>query len=331
IEEILRIYGYNKIMIPEQMKMSEPFIEKRSLETLYENLSGYLVSNGFHEVLCNSLTSETNDEKKGVVRLLNPLSRDLNVLRNDMLHPILEAAAYNFNRKNEDLKFFERGRTYSLVNSEYVETNHLVLLLSGNQHAEHWREKKKAFDLYYLKSLILQTIKANGYPITSNLKFETYRDSDYSEALKLVNGNFVVAICGKVNTETARSHNIKQDVFFIDIDMDKVKALDVDILWEYNDIPRFQDVRRDLSMVLDAQVTFEDLVDLAFQTDKKLLREVNLFDVYQGSKIEKGKKSYALSFILRDDNGTLKDSQIDKVINKLMSAYEQKFGAQIRK
>ncbi len=341
IEEVLRIYGCNNIETPFSVRSSLSYASKPDTEKIRNTISDLLCGSGFTEIMSNSLTNanylELFPSAKGTeVELLNPLSPELSVLRPTLLFSGLEAIAYNQNRKNADLKLFEFGKTYASppapLHGErgataFLEENHLALFLCGKKQSESWDSQKGSVDFFHLKSFadnILARLGINAEQV-SEMSSEIL-----SSGLSYSHKNKKIVELGFVKKSFLKKFDIKQEVFYADFNWDLVVELTKNSVVRYKEIPKFPEVRRDLALVVDRNVKYELLESLAFQTEKNILKNVNLFDVYEGDKIEKGKKSYALSFILQDANATLTDSTVDAVIQKLIKIYQEKAGAVIR-
>ncbi|MCF8364270.1 MAG: phenylalanine--tRNA ligase subunit beta [Bacteroidales bacterium] len=343
IEEILRIYGYNNILIPGQVRSSLSYIEKPDREQIQNLVSNYLSNNGFAEIMNNSLTKAMYSEKLSFidpandVRIFNPLSNDLGVLRQTLLASGLESVVYNLNRKNLNLSFYEFGKTYAQIASDkskdvleqYIETIHLSIFVTGNVNRESWYQKVNAGDFYYLKSiveLILKKLKIDDRMFMS----AQISDDVFSTGLSLEwNGKMLVKL-GKLSTNILQIFDIHQPVFWADFNWNMVLDILKNHKLSYKPVPKYPEVRRDLALLVNADIEFEQLKKIAFDCEKKLLKAVNLFDVYEGDKIEKGKKSYALSYILQDDTQTLTDKIIDKTMNKIAMTYAHRIGATLR-
>lgn len=328
-EEVLRIYGYNNIAIPSKINASLAFTAKPDREQTQHVIADMLTANGFLEIWCNSLTKGTYaDPVEEAVQILNPLSSDLNVMRQRLLMPALESVAYNQKRKNSDLKFYEFGKTYHLINDAYVERPRLLLVMAGAVAAENWNHKTDSLSFYHLKAAVDAVISRMGI---SNYQTEELTDSHYAFGLKYFRGQQTIVTFGAVTGTDKKLADIDKDVYYADFDW----ALILDIVRKnkviFKDIPKFPMVRRDLSMLVDTAVTFEQLKGIAFKTEKKLLKQVQVFDVYLGDKLPEGKKSYALNFTLQDDQQTLTDKQIDSVMQKIIANLEQSAKAEIRK
>lgn len=332
IEEILRVYGYNNVSYSQKLNTSISFSEFDKEK--YENsLANQLVSQGFYETMANSLTKPdyTNLSPKinesASVHLLNPLSTDLEVMRQSMLFGGLEGIAYNTNRKQKSLHFFEFGKTYHKYESGYIEDKHLALYVSGYQNQNHWQVADNKSDFFFLKATVVALLTKSG--IISQ-KTKPSKNDIFSEGIALYDGKIKVAELGVIKKSITKKFGIKQEVLFADIVIEQLYKKTEQYQLNIQDIPKFPSVKRDLALLLDKNVSYEELYHVALQTEQKLLKEVSLFDVYEGDNVPEGKKSYALSFILRDDNKTLNDKQIDKVMQKLQQNFEKQFGAVLR-
>lgn len=343
IEEILRIYGYNNILAPEQVRSSLSYLEKPDREQVQNMVSNYLSDNGFAEIMNNSLTKASYSEKLSFidpasdVKIFNPLSNDLGVLRQTLLASGLESIVYNLNRKNLNLSFYEFGKTYAQqspdtskdVLERFNESMHLSLFITGSVNHESWYQDVKTGDVYYLKFIVDKLLKKLKI---DDRMFEASKISDevFETGLALEwNGKKVVEL-GLLKANILRIFEINQKVYWADFNWDLVLAILKNHKLSYKPVPKFPEVRRDLALLVNADVEFEQLKKMAFETEKKLLKAVNLFDVYEGDKIEKGKKSYALSYILQDETQTLTDKIIDKTMNKIVKTYEFRVGASLR-
>jgi phenylalanyl-tRNA synthetase beta chain len=328
-EEVLRIYGYNNIEIPAKINASLAFTSKPDKEQTQHVIADMLTANGFLEIWCNSLTKGVYSKNTAeAVQILNPLSSDLNVMRQSLLMPGLESVAYNQNRKNGDLKFYEFGKTYHLINEQYVERPRLMLILAGADAAEQWNQKPAPVSFYHLKAAVDAIMSRLG---VTNYQSEELNDENYAFGLKYFRGQQNIVTFGAVTPADKKQADIDKDVYYADFDW----ALLLDIVKKNKivnrEIPRYPAVRRDLSMLVDTDVTFDSLKTIAFKTEKKLLKNVQVFDVYVGDKLPDNKKSYALNFTLQDEEQTLTDKQIDAVMQKIIVNLEQTAKAEIRK
>jgi phenylalanyl-tRNA synthetase beta chain len=343
IEEILRIYGYNNIGFPEQLRSSLSYITKPDREQIQELAADYLSGNGFAEIINNSLTREAYSEKfdfidpQKNVKIFNPLSTDLGVMRQTLLTSGLESIIHNLNRKNLNLQFYEFGKTYTQISANtsgdvtgrFDEELHLSLFITGNVNLESWYEPDKTGDVFYLKSIIYRLLKK--LKIDDGLfRTEKMNNSMLSAGLKMLWSGKEVIRFGELNGSLLQKFEINQQVFYGDINWELILSMLKSHHLSYKPVPKYPEVRRDLAVLVDEKVEFEELKRIAFLTEKKLLKSVSLFDVYEGDKIEKGKKSYAMSYILQDDTKTLTDKIIDKAMNKITGAYKHQIGATLR-
>jgi len=340
VEEILRIYGFNNIELTEIAGTDylAEFPEKDS-NKFKRTLSSQLVGNGFFEILTNSLTNVAYQQKHQLtfmgapVEMLNKLSEEQGILRQTMLFTGLEVCAYNINRKQKDLKLFEFGKIYwknesgEDVTKRYTEEERLALYMSGNTETENWQAKTKVVTYYDLAQQVTQLLdKVN----LDNLKQEKLNDPLFEYGMKLLKGNKEIGKLGKVKTSLTKDFGIKQEIFYADLHT-ALLFRSANPKFVVQEVPKFPEVRRDLSLVLDKQVTFDEIRALVLSTEKKLVKEIIAFDVYEGDKIPEGKKAYALGFTLLDESKTLTDEEIEKVMARLMGAFEGKMGAVIRK
>jgi phenylalanyl-tRNA synthetase beta chain len=341
IEEILRIYGYNNIHIGETVHSALSYIRKPDKEKMVNLVSDLLSSNGFLEIMSNSLTKSSYYEQeagadKELVRISNPLSSDLNAMRKDLLNGALESLIYNINRKNPDLRLYEFGNTYQIKDKvsdnphdKYFEESHLIMLISGNKYETNWTSPAAAGNFFQLKSFVDLVLKRLGFN-TDSLNRVTSQSGFLSEGIDIIVNTKVMVSFGKVAKSHASRFDIKQDVFFADFNWDLVMKEIRKHVTRFVGIPKYPEVKRDLSMVLEKTVTFDQIRTAALKAERKLLKNIMLFDVYEGEKIEAGKKSYAVSFTLRDDEKTLTDQQIEKIMDTILRAIEKETGAQIR-
>ena len=334
IEEILRIYGFNNVALPPypHSEYLAEFPEKDPAH--YQYLITQLLSgNGFHEMITNSLTSPRYAEKasflneKQSVEILNKLSEDLSVLRQSLLFNGMEVIAYHLNRRQKDLKLFEFGKTYHRIEGQYIEKQRLVIFLTGNLEPENWIHKEQKIEFHNLYASAMGVIQklSKGALQTANTETGAL---EYGVGISL--DGELVATLGKVKTALVREFDIDQEIFFADLDWSLLLQKTNDII-AFEEVPKFPEVRRDLSLVIDKHVTFEEIKRLANERENKLLVDINLFDVYEGENIGKNKKAYALSFILQDREKTLTDKIIDKTMNRLMHSFESELNALIRK
>ncbi|HQQ95203.1 MAG TPA: phenylalanine--tRNA ligase subunit beta [Bacteroidia bacterium] len=329
VEEVMRIYGYDNVEPSKQITYHIGLEDQNQALYLDEKCAALLESNGFHEMMNLSLSRENFYENgKDLVKLLNPLSQELNVLRRDMLFSGLECIAYNLNRKNQDLKLFEFGKSYSLAEKPgtYQESKHLSLFCSGYLSPENPYHKQEKSDFAYLKACVESVLHKCGIV---NWKCEESASEQLTYGLRYAHKNSTLVEFGHVQKMNLRKFDIQQDVYYACFNLDILfKAASLNNI-RFQEIPRFPAVRRDLALLLDKKVQYKEVEDLAYQTEKKLLSNVNLFDIYQDEKLGP-KKSYALSFTLLDKDATLTDQQIEKVMSRLVTAYKEKLGAELR-
>lgn len=331
IEEILRVYGYNTIADKEKLTASIATTQKIEAHRVQHQISDMLTAQGFYEIMTNSLVGTEMHMLPGAppnaVRIANPLSAALSTLRTSMLFTGLQTVAYNHNRQNTHLKLFEFGRTYHQTAGKSREQQHLCLFLSGERSVHSWTKPPTTTDFFLLKGLVEAIFERLGL---KGLKEEPSTTNQYAEGLQYTKNQEGLCAFGRVNSALLKSFDIKQDVFFADFNWDSiVKQLSVQNI-AFTPLPRFPEVTRDLSLLLDTAVTFKQVYDLAWNTEKKLLKNVHLFDVYTGHTLPQGKKSYAVSFTLSDERKTLTDTQVDAVMAKLLAQYQKELGAELR-
>jgi phenylalanyl-tRNA synthetase beta chain len=329
IEEILRIYGYNNIEIPTQIRASLNNSVRPEKDDVQNTISDILSANGFNEILSNSLTkSAYSNNLDNAVKILNPLSNDLDVMRQSMVFSGLEAIAYNQNRRNSDLKLYEFGKVYSVKEDKYIETQRFAIFLTGANKAEQWNQKPKQVSFYMLKAVV------DGLLNRLNIKDMVTEDATCSKlafGLQYMRNGKQLVKFGAVNASSLKKVDLDKEVFYADFNFDLVLAAVRKNKITYQDVSKFPAVRRDLSMLVGSNVTFGQLKQIAQKTERKLLQDVNVFDVYQGDKLPAGKKSYALSFILQDEEKTLTDKAIDAIMQKLIYNFGKEAGAEVRK
>ena len=329
IEEILRIHGYDNIEIPTQIKASLNFTVKPDKEVLQNQIADLLSANGFMEILSNSLTRLSySSQPEQAVKILNPLSSDLDVMRQSLLFSGLESVSYNQNRRNADLKLYEFGKVYSLDGINYKENQRLSIFISGAKEAENWSSKPVSAGFYDLKAAVDQI---NSRLNIKGLISDETTDVNFSSGIVYRKGEKALVEFGSVSKKVLKELDISGEVFYADFDWDLVIRSVRSNKISYQEVSKFPSVRRDLSMLLNKDVSFDQLKQIALKTEKGLLKEVNVFDVYVGDKLPEGKKSYALSFLLQDEEKTLADKQIEAIMQKLILNFEMQAGAEIRK
>ncbi len=335
IEEILRIYGFNRVAIPDQIRSAITESIKPDPTQLKIKVSAQLAANGYNEAMSLSLSQSkyykdflpTNDEN--LVYIANSINVHLDIMRASMLFSGLEAIAHNQNRQNADLKLFEFGKTYVKNNDKYQETNRLALFLTGKRQSESWLAKDSAADYYDLKSVVENVLARLGI---TNCQMTAIQDAPFSYALRLHRGQQVFVEFGKIQPNIVKKMDIKQAVFYADFNWDAIVSALKKAKTTFKDLSKYPTVRRDLALVIDEQVNFSEIEAIAKKTTKTLLADVNLFDVFTDKeKLGEGKKSYAVSFLFEDTEKTLNDKDIDATMAQLMKLYEEKLGALIRK
>jgi len=300
---------------------------------LQNNIGDLLAAQGFYEILSNSLSNPDYSKaldpewEKEAVNILNPLSSELSVLRPSMLFSALEAAAYNINRKRPDLKLFEFGKTYHKTTSAHLEKEHLTLLITGDRAAESWTMNSKPSDFYFLKAVVVQILEKMGIGGFQNTGIDS---TEYGEGIQLIKDKTPLVKLGVIQSRLLKIFDIKQEVLFADFDWAALRKMASRKQISFTPIPKFPAVRRDFALLLNKEVPFKELEEIAYKTEKKLLKDLSLFDVYTGDKLPKGKKSYAISFTLEDETKTLTDKHIEKIMNKIKNAYEKQLGAELR-
>lgn len=342
IEEILRIYGFNNIEVPTKVNSTLSYSEKPDDFRLKNLIADLLAGNGFHEIMNNSLTKSGYFEQletyrpENTVMLCNPLSSDLNAMRQTLLFGGLETIAYNINRKNSNLRLFEFGKAYTFHKKEgenhlkqYQEEDKLSLFITGNKTQASWNSQEQPSDFFTLKAYTEMILLRLEYrPDQMNIQEV---DADiYREGLVYsLNGKHLVTM-GILSRKVLKLADVEQEVYYAEFSWENLLKGLKNYTVTFTPLPKFPAVKRDLALLLNQQVTFKEVKDIAFRTEKNLLKSVTLFDVYEGEKLGAGKKSYAVSFMLQDNEKTLNDKQIDKIMNKLIGSYKHLLGAEIR-
>ncbi len=332
IEEILRVYGYNNVTFSKKVNATMFRASRKEDYRVQNIISEQLVAQGFYEMMANSLTNPshhkvaTDFKDNEGVSLLNPLSGDLAQLRQSLLFGCLESIAFNNNRKRNDIKFFEFGRSYHFINENRIEKKHLTLAVTGDQSKKSWNYTAEKTNFFSLKSHVNTVLNKLGITYdtlttTSKAIFDEGLDINYK-------GDTLVSL-GSIKSSILKYFGIKQDVFYADFNWDLILNL-INLKVKFTDIPKFPEVKRDLSLLLDKTVQFDTIQELAFKAEKSLLKSVDLFDVYEGNNLPEGKKSYAVSFIIQNNTKTLEDDQIDKIMDTLTKKYIKELGAELR-
>jgi phenylalanyl-tRNA synthetase beta chain len=332
IEEILRVYGYNNINFTKKLNATISNSSRTEDYKIQNIIANQLVSLGFNEMMANSLTSpeyiKLSEELSEAfnVMILNPLSNDLSAMRQSLLFSGLEAVSYNINRRNSDLKLFEFGKTYHQYPTGLEEHKHLTLLVSGNRLSESWTTVQKPSDFFLFKGYVNAILTRLGIEKTQN---EPVSSDVFAEGIAITVGTETVVELGTIKKSILKHFDIKQDVLFADFNWNVILKL-ISTKIKFSEIPKYPEVRRDLALLVDQNIAFDAIYAIARQTEKSLLKAINLFDVYQGANLPEGKKSYAVSFVIQDNAKTLTDTQIEKIMGKLQTNLETELGATLR-
>ena len=336
IEEVLRIYGYNNVPEPEQFKLSLTKNENKTSEKIYNKISDGLVASGFYEIMNNSLTKSDYIEKakedvlksEHNIKMLNPLSQELDILRRSLVYQLLESVEHNQNRQNPDVKLFEFGKVYHKFDDRYVENRRLILGISGQKYTEKWNNSKDQVDFYDLKGYV--NLILDQFGVRNKLRLKEAKKSLLTHGIELYIAKIKIGEMGWAPNALKKKFGLKNDVFIADLDWDNLlDCLKMNKI-KFTSLPKAFAVRRDFSLLLNEEVQFSQIEEIALKSDKKLLKEIDLFDVYEGENLPAGKKSYAVSFVFQDDEKTLKDKQIDKIMDKIRVGLEEKLGAELR-
>ena len=345
IEDVLRVYGYNNIEISDHVNSTLSYAPKPDKARLQNVASDFLTSNGYTEIMSNSLTKASYYEEstsypaERCVKILNPLSQDLNVMRQTLLFNALEAVELNVNRRNGNLKMYEVGNCYAFAAekaseentlAKYVENNRIGITVTGLKTQLSWNSKEETASFFTLRAIVERLLKRFGVDIYA-LQSEGLESDLYADAIVFKQGPNEVVRMGVVAPIIRKKFDIKQEVYFAEVDFDQLVKMTKKAKVQFKELSKFPEVKRDLALLVNKNVTFSQLRSIAFATEKKLLKSVSLFDVYEGDKLPEGKKSYALSFILEDKNQTLNDKQIERTMANLQAQLEQKAGAEVRK
>ena len=323
IEEVLRIYGYNKIEAPKKISFTPVKLDFEDQDALENAWARTLQGNGFNEVMNNSLTS-VKDETDAV-KLLNPLSNDLAFMRKSLLEGLLGNAIYNINRKSADIKFFELGKIYH-KKEKYEERKQLAILTTGREVAENWLQPKSATDFYHLKAYVKILLEK----LNLDLHESALEDARFSDALEITAEGKTLARLGKVSPQLLKDFDISQDVFYAEIELENCQSFRSNENLKFVDIPKFNKIRRDLALLVDKTISYSELYELAKKNKSPFLKKINLFDVYEGKNLPEGKKSYAMSFELLNEEKTLEDKDITEVMNALIKSFTKELNAELR-
>lgn len=332
VEEIMRIDGLDNVEIPQMITIA-PAVETLAHQTAYqEKAATYLVGLGFNEIFTNSITNSayfTEETLQTTVKMINNLSEELNVMRPYMLETGLETIAHNLNRKNNNIRFFEFGRTYATSGvGNYTESNHLCLFATGTKTENSWNSKSQKADFYFIKAVVEKIAQLTGVTIND---FAATANEKLNNAVEIKIKNEPVAVLGEVNKKTADKFDCRQPVFFADINWDKLMQLNKKNSISFKEIPKFPAVQRDLAVVVDKSIAYQQLEKTTAAAKINKLKNVSLFDVFESEKLGANKKSMAVSFTFLDEEKTLTDTEIDAMMNKIIGAYEKELNAEIRK
>ena len=332
IEELLRVFGYNNINFTKKLNATVSNSGRTEDYKVQNIIANQLTSLGFNEMMANSLTTpdyiklSENLREEFNVLILNPLSNDLSAMRQSLLFSGLEAISFNINRRNSDLKLFEFGKTYHKLPSGFDEPKHLTLFTTGNRLQESWTNPQKPSDFFLFKGYVDTILSRLGI---SKTQYKPVTSDVFAEGISIGAGTEILVEFGTVKKTILKHFDIKQEVFYADFNWNAIlKSLSNKI--KFTEISKYPEVRRDLALLVDEKVAFDDVYNIARQSEKSLLKDITLFDVYVGANLPEGKKSYAVSFTIQDDSKTLTDTQIEKIMSKLQNNFETQLGAQLR-
>ena len=345
IEEFLRIYGYNNVEIPSTLNYQMTFLKENPMLTLKEKIANYLTDNGFYEVMNNSLTKVEYAEhfdfikNEQTISMLNPLSRDLQNLRQTLMLSGLENIIHNINHGNENLKLYEFGNVYLKnhlaakdddVTIRYQDFAKIAFWITGNKQNESWQEKPVTVDFFYLKNIIVNAFKKvnvniEKYPSISSLETDTMNN-----VLEYTINNQTLVTIGTIKQDILKYFGIKEKVLYAEIDVQALLFACKGKKIVFEELNKFPEVHRDLALLIDKTITYEQIETLSFKTEKRYLKTMNLFDVYEGKHLEAHKKSYAIHFVLSNKEKTLTNNEINAIMDKLVQAYEKELGAVLR-
>ena len=327
IEEILRVFGFDNIDIDDKISMSIPNNSNSKNFKIESIISNQLVGIGFNEIINNSICSPTTNKKfnENSVELLNPQGIELSNLRQSLIPNSLETINHNINRQNKDLKLFEIGNVYSTIDNEFHETRKMLISVTGSIFDENWMTKYQENNFFYLKGVVEKIFTILNI---ENIKYEVSEDELYDYKLNILKGKLKIGSIGEINSNYANDFSLDQKINICTLNLDLLRPSSQKV--KYQEISKFPSSRRDLSMILDENVSFDDIKNLAYKEENKILKEINLFDEYKDKKIGKDKKSFAISFTFNDSKKTLTDNVIDKIMTRLSEKIKLDFGAVIR-
>ena len=328
IEEILRIYGYNKILDVPLKYEASPAYQWKSLHKLESTIANKLNGQGFIETINNSLTNpNASGDFYNPVKILNPLGKELSIMRQSLTINALQVIAFNLNRQNKDLKLYEFGNIYGVKDNNYHESKRLTLSLVGLSLNSHWDLKNPPNLFFYGKGVLIDLFQSLGY---DNLNFDETNHPDFDIAFELIHRKKSYGHFGLISKKLKETYNIDEDIYIADLDWNKITEKAFLSSLKYEDVPRFPVMKRDFALLIDKEVSFESLENISYKTERKILKSVQLFDVFEDEKLPKGKKSYGITFTFQDQNKTLTDKHIDKIMEKLKGNFIKEFDAELR-
>ena len=327
IEEILRVYGFNNIPVNSKISMSMPEIGKNKINKIESIISNNLIGIGFNEIINNSICSPGTNKKfkREPVKLINPQGIELSNLRNSLIPNALESIKHNYNRQNRSLKLFEIGNIYFLEDENYIENKRLNIAVTGEIFKENWISKYSKNNFYYLKGVAENLLRQLNI---SNIRYEINNDDLFEYRLNIYSNKKIIGFLGELNSDYTQEFSLEQKIHMLNIDLDNIKMRSLNV--KHQELSKFPSSRRDLSMLLNDEISFDAIKELAFKLENKILIDVNLFDEYKGEKIEDKKKSFAVSFTFNDSKKTLTDKVIDKIMVNLTDKFKTELGAVIR-
>jgi phenylalanyl-tRNA synthetase beta chain len=326
VEEVLRVYGYNNIQFSNKLSTSLPEVNFFDQDQWERKIGRQLVDLGFFEIYNNSLTTPANDNDKEIVRLINPLSNELSSMRTELIGGVVDAVVYNVNRRQKHCKMFEFGNVYTQKEGAYHQSKRLIIAASGNQHESHWIVQERPTDFYFIKGIV----KAITDRTKIDISEEAVEHGQLFSCVALMHNKQCIGHIGQVKNDVFTSLDEDTNIFVAYLDWDVLTALAGQPEIRVKPLSKFPSVKRDMALLIDEVVAFSTLRKLAFETEKKLLESVQLFDVYQGKGIPQGKKSYGLTFTISDQSKTLTDKQVDKITSKIFNRYQKEFAAELR-
>ena len=328
IEEILRVYGYNRLIEKPLVFEANPSYQWNTIHKIEQHIANKLSGLGFLETLNNSLSSpDYSVDFHEAVTLVNPLGKELSKLRQTLIYQALEVVSFNLNRQNKRLKLYEFGSIYGKLEDEFIEEKHLSITLSGDIYNEHWETNSQPDPFFYFKGIFVELLNSLGY---TKLNFTETESSYFETAFSIVANNNQLGVFGIVSSTLKNKFGIDQDVYLAELNWELLTKNAFSKSIKYNEVAKFPQMRRDFALLVDKEVRFESLEEIAFKTERKILQKVNLFDVYEGKNLPKGKKSYGISFTFQDKSKTLTDKQVEKIMEKLLKNFKETFNAELR-